>query len=340
MNKLQNPHFIDWAITAQCNLSCQHCRGFANKELDTKRARSLINEIALLKPAWILIEGGEPLMREDIFELLDLMRQKNLEIHLISNGMILGDKEVAAFEKLGIKVMISIDGSTPHTYQAVRGGASFQKATCAVRNCVAAGLMEAINFTLLKTNYTEIPGIFELASELGVKKVTIIGLKPCLDYAEKLLTRVEYREAIALACRAAQKTGVEFFFDEPFFWPMVKEMELTVQMPADGNGILAPATAACIFGEYLFIETNGDVKPCSFAPMSLGNVNDRNLGEIWDEVLTSPLLSQLRNPETRTGSCRDCEYLVDCKGCRSRTHVLTGDWLAADPACPLGVTVK
>ena len=337
MSENQFPHFVDWAITPRCNLSCRHCRGFPGGELSTGKARKLIAEIAELKPGWVIVEGGEPLLREDLFELLELMRQKQLEVHLITNGMLLSPRIVTALKQLGVRVMISIDGATQATYEAIRNGASFERVIQAARHCVKEGLLEAINFTLLKRNYTEIPGVFELAASIGVGKVTFIGLKPCQDYSEELLTPQEYREAIRFVCQAAQKTGIEVFFDEPFFWAAVKEWGLPAPVSTGGDGILAPSTTACIFGEYLFIETNGDVKPCSFAPMTLGNVNEKSPGEMWREVLSSPFFSQIRDPKTRTGDCQNCQYLEDCKGCRSRTYVLTGDWFAADPVCPLSI---
>ena len=333
--KNQFPHFVDWAITEKCNLSCRHCRGMAEEGLSTERAKKLIAEIAELKPGWVIIEGGEPLLRQDLFELLGLMQQKQLEVHMITNGMLLSPQILTTLNQLGVKVMISIDGATQATYEAIRHGANFERVVQSARHCAQEELLEAINFTILRRNYTEIPGVLELARSIGVSKVTFIGLKPCQFYPEELLTPEEYGEAIKLACQAAQETGVEFFFDEPFFWPVVKEWDLFAQMPAAGTGILLPSTAACIFGEYLFIEPSGEVKPCSFAPMVLGNVNEKPLGEIWQEVLSSPFFHKLKEPKNRTGYCQDCQYLADCKGCRSRTFVLTGDWFASDPICPL-----
>jgi len=306
-------------------------------ELSTERAKKLIAEIAELRPGWVIIEGGEPLLREDLFELLGLMRQSRLEVHLITNGMLLSPQILTTLKELGVKVMISIDAATPATYEALRNGASFERVVQAARNCAREGLLEAINITLLRTNYTEIPGVFELAASIGVQRVTIIGLKPCQDYLAELLTPQEYREAIKLACQAAQETGIEFFFDEPFFWATVKESGLSVETPAVSTGILVPSTTTCIFGEYLFIEPNGEVKPCSFPPLTLGNVSEKSLGEIWSETLSSPFIHQLKDPKNVTGYCRSCQYLTDCKGCRSRTFVLTGDWFASDTVCPLSL---
>ena len=337
MSENQAPYLVDWAITSKCNLKCRHCRGFPEGELSTERAKKLIAEIAELEPSWVIIEGGEPLLRDDLFELLGLMRQRQLEVHLITNGMLLNSEIITTLKQLGVKVMISIDGATKASYEAIRNGANFERVIQSARNCVKEGLLEAINFTILKENYTEIPGILELAASIRAPKVTFIGLKPCEDFLQKLLTPEEYGEAIKLACQAAQETGVEFFFDEPFFWATVRERKLLAHMPAVSTGILVPSTSACIFGEYLFIETNGDVKPCSFAPMTLGNVNEKLLGEIWTETLSSPFFHQLKDPKTRTGYCRNCQYLEDCKGCRSRTFALTGDWFASDPVCPLSL---
>jgi radical SAM protein with 4Fe4S-binding SPASM domain len=331
------PYFVDWAITARCNLSCKHCRGFPKGEVSTERARKLIDEIAELRPGWVIVEGGEPLLRPDLFELLGLMRQKGLEVHLITNGMVISPKIIAALKQLGVKVMVSIDGANKATYEAIRNGADFDTVVQSARTYATEGLLEAINITLLKENFREIPEFFDLAVSVGVNRVTIIGLKPCQDFTQKLLTPEEYGEAIKLACQAAQETGVEFFFDEPFFWPAVREWGLLAHQPAVGTGIVVSSTSACVFGEYIFIETNGGVKPCSFPPMTVGNVNDKPLDEIWKDMLASPLVQQIKDQKTRVGHCRSCQYLEDCKGCRSRTFVLTGDWLASDPVCPLSL---
>ncbi len=335
MSEGKSPYFVDWAITGKCNLSCRHCRGVPESELSTERARRLIAEIAELKPGWVLIEGGEPLLRQDLFELLGLMKKQQLEAHLVTNGILLTPQILSSLKQLEVKVAISIDGATTATYESIRGGASFEKVVEQARNCAQGGLLEAIEFTILRRNYTEIPAIFKLAASVGVPKITLIGLKPCDDYPGELLSSREYREAIKLACQAAQETGVEFFFDEPFFWATVKELGLTTHLPAVGAGIVISSTSACAIGEYLFIESTGEVKPCSFAPMVVGNVNEKPLGEIWGDMLASPLLHQIKDSHTMTGYCLDCQYLADCMGCRSRTFGLTGDWFASDPVCPL-----
>ncbi|MFH1639951.1 MAG: radical SAM protein [Chloroflexota bacterium] len=335
MSRRKYPYFIDWAITAKCNLHCRHCRGMTSGEVSNERAEELVTEIAALKPAWVILEGGEPLLRPDLFEILGLMRQAKLEVHLISNGMCLTEEHLSILKGLDIKLMISIDGATPATYERVREGASFDKVVASAQKAAEAGILEAINTAVLKMNYNEIPTLFHLARSIGVNKINIIGLKPCQGYPTELLTPDEYRWVIRETCRASLETEIEFFFDEPFFWATVKEEGLSAHLPEKDAGILLPSKSECIFGEYLFIEPSGDVKPCSFAPLVLGNVTEKTLGEIWQEMCISPFFKSIIDASSRTGYCRECEYLSDCKGCRSRTFVLTGDWFASDPACPL-----
>ena len=119
MPEIQSPYLVDWAITDKCNLCCRHCRGMSKRELSTERAKKLVAEIAELKPGWVIVEGGEPLLREDLFELLSLMRQSQVEVHLITNGMLLSPQILSTLKFLGIKVMVSIDGATPETYEEI-----------------------------------------------------------------------------------------------------------------------------------------------------------------------------------------------------------------------------
>jgi radical SAM protein with 4Fe4S-binding SPASM domain len=263
------------------------------------------------------------------------MRRQSLEVHIITNGLLLNESTFAALKELQVKIMISIDGATPTTYQAIRRGSDFATAVDQARQCARAGVLESLNFTVLKSNYREIPDIFHLAGSLGVTKINFIGFKPCQGHRAELLTPDQCGQAIRFACRGAQETGLDFFFDEPFFWAAVREWGLSIGKPALTAGILSPATTACIFGEYLFIGTDGEVKPCSFAPMVVANIAEESLVEIWHKVRSSSFFQKVRNARSRNGYCRDCRYREECKGCRSRTFMLTGDWFAADPYCPL-----
>ncbi len=282
------------------------------------------------------MEGGEPLLREDVFQLLTLMREAQLEVHLITNGLALSWESLKFLRKNGIKLMISMDGASEATYESIRKGSSFTTVLQAAREAAKEGVLESLNLTLLKANYREIPSLFRLALSLETPAVTILGLKPCLAYEENLLSPEEYEEAIGLACWASGETGVEFFFDEPFFQAVLEERRLSLPQAQGKSGILLGSTSACIFGEYIFIDSEGSVKPCSFSPVSSGCVRAKSLREIWEEMQQSSFLKELKENNKRNGPCRFCPYLLKCGGCRSRTFSLRGDWSASDPVCPLG----
>jgi radical SAM protein with 4Fe4S-binding SPASM domain len=307
----------------------------AKNELSPTEAEKLVQEIIELKPGWVIIEGGEPLLRENIFDILESLRKENLKVYLITNGTMLSTGKIEALKSLGIKVMVSIDSANPKVFEELRRGAKFDEVVQNARKCAKAGILDAVNTVVSRENYRELPQILELVKSIGANKSMLLGLKPCKNYSEDVLSPEEYGEAFKLVAKASVKTGVEFFFDEPFFWAVVEKWGLPVPKSESESGILVSETTACIIGEYIFIEPNGDVKPCTFAPLIMGNVREKGLAKVWKDILSSEFLGRLRDPATRTGHCQSCPYLTKCKGCRSRTFALTSDWFGADPACPL-----
>jgi radical SAM protein with 4Fe4S-binding SPASM domain len=229
--------------------------------------------------------------------------------------------------------MLSLDSPHADVYESIRVGASFSDVLIGGEKLAAQGILHSLNVALSKHNYRDLPGIFSLAEQMGTGIVNILGLKPCERYEAQLLTKEEYEIAIRSACESASDR-VSFFFDEPFFHAAAREWGIELPEPSEDGKILAPESSACIFGDYVFIEPNGEVKPCTFAPYVLGNAQD-GISDVWQSMQTSEFLAQIRDPVTRTGYCRTCEHLSICKGCRSRTYALTGDWFASDPACPL-----
>jgi len=334
------PYYVDWAITCRCNLRCALCRGMPSEELSPAQARSLLDEVAELKPPWILIEGGEPLMREDIFPLLRRARTAGLRVFLISNGMLLGEETVRRLKALDVKVMVSIDSPDARTFERLRKGADFMTVVRAASRSAEASLLDAINFTLSRPSLPQIPALFRLARSIGSERINILGLKPCEQYGSKLLSPAEYRRAIELCCRASVENGVRFFFDEPFFHAGCREWGLSPYRTNEGSSITIESEAGCILGKYLFITASGDVWPCSFSPLVLGNVVGESLRKIWEGRFRSGLLGRIMDPATRTGACGSCRHLQECKGCRARAFNGTGDWFAADPACPLRLRLQ
>ena len=144
----------------------------------------------------------------------------------------------------------------------------------------------------------------------------------------------EYRNFFLSVIENQKDYQIDVYVDEPFFKPFLKEHYIDYS-PNSENGIIVPDVSRCIFGEYMFIETNGDVKPCTFAPVAIGNVNEKSLNEIWKDMQNSELIKKIKDFSTRESPCRECKYLYECGGCRARTFYLTENWCGADPSCPV-----
>ncbi|MEA3223600.1 MAG: radical SAM/SPASM domain-containing protein, partial [Thermodesulfobacteriota bacterium] len=220
------------------------------------------------------------------------------------------------------------------SYEKIRKGASFKKLKESIAVAAGHDILDSCPVTIGKHNHEQIGRLFRFAKEIGYKKITFLGLKPCDDYRRYALSRDEYEKIFFSILENQKRESMDVYVDEPFFKPFLKEHNIDY-LPDSENGIIVQDVSRCIFGDYMFIETNGDVKPCTFAPVVMGNVNERSLGEIWHDMQGSKLVAKIKDFSTREGPCRECRYLHECGGCRSRTFGLTGSWTASDPSCPL-----
>jgi len=330
----QYPYFIDWAITNKCNLNCIHCRGMASTELDDGKIVEVARQIPLLKPGWVIIEGGEPLLRRELFEVIEIIHEEGIKVYLISNGMLLNERIAERLAKLDVNLMISMDGADKKSYEEIRRGASFEKLKRSVAIAKEYKILDSCPVTIGKHNYEQLGQIFEFARKIGCKKLTFLGIKPCHDYKNYVLSGAQYESIFFSIIRYRKEYMMDVYFDEPFFKPFLEEHHID-HFTEGENGIVVPDVSSCIFGDYMFIETNGDVKPCTFAPVTMGNLNEKDLDEIWSYMQNSEFIRGIKDFTGRSGKCRRCKYLHSCGGCRSRTFSLTGSWNASDPSCPL-----
>jgi Predicted Fe-S oxidoreductases len=306
----------------------------AEEELDDKTVLKVAEEIPLLKPRWVIIEGGEPLLRKELFEIIGVILKKETKVYLISNGMLLDENLARRFAELGVKLMISVDGADKESYEKIRKGASFEKLKKSVAVATEHNILDSCPVTIGKHNYQQLGKLFGFIKELGYRKITFLGLKPCENYRDYVLNREEYETLFFSVIKYQKDYEMDVYVDEPFFKPFLKEHNIDYSANPE-NGIVVPDVSHCIFGDYMFIETNGDVKPCTFAPVVMGNVNERSLKQIWNDMQNSELIKDVKDFSTRESPCRECKYLYECGGCRSRTFALTGSWTESDPACPL-----
>ncbi len=338
---MKSPYFIDWAITSTCNLKCIHCPGMMGDDLSTAEARALIDSIAALTPGWVILEGGETFLRSDIFDLIELMEQRGLNVHAVTNGLVLDEGMIEKLARLKVKVLFSIDGADKRTYEKTKAGACWETMLRNARMAGRAGILHGVTSVFSRTNKHQIGDLVRLTESLGAKALVIIGIEPFSPWEEFSAiapTAEEYCAAIEEVAALMRTSPVQIFFDEPFWGAVVKEFAWGSGWPSGKSGIVVAEKRGCIFGEYMYIQTNGDVRPCMFAPASLtfGSVRRKPLPQIWREMQESPLLNDIRRADLRDGPCASCAHFDECRGCASRIFAYGGNYFLSDPACPLG----
>jgi AdoMet-dependent heme synthase len=317
---------VAWEVTAACNLSCGYCRASASKkpdadELSTKEALSFLDSIAALQPMLIL-SGGEPLLRPDIFLLARHAVALGMRVSLASNGTILSPVVADEIAASGIsRVSISLDGAAPEKHDQIRGKGSFQAALQGIEN-LRGKVDFQINNTLTSRNESDVAAIFDLAQRVGARALHFFFLVATGRGREADLISPERQEQLLQEIDRERAR-------RPF------EVQVTcapqyARIASPGKG----RAGGCLAGKsFVFVSRKGDVYPCGYFPMRVGNIRETNFRDIWENA------AELRALRERTlnGKCGRCSFSGICGGCRARAYAKTGDFLGSDPSCRLEV---
>jgi heme b synthase len=285
----------------------------------------------------LIFTGGEPLLREDIFELAAYGERKGLRGVMAVNGTILDSKMAAAAKRAGIqRVSISLDGASADSHDRFRGVAgAFAGAMNGIRYLKEAGLDFQINTTVTKRNLGEIEDILKLAARMGAVAHHIFLLVPTgrgeelvgeeitpADYERILLWFCEQRERVPLQLKATCA---------PQYYRIARQHGYSeVRIPEREE--LNAFTRGCLGGiSFCFVSHRGDVQPCGYLEVVGGNIRETPFKVIWEEA---EVFRKLRNLGNLKGKCGRCEYRVVCGGCRARASALSGDYLEEEPFCP------
>lgn len=343
MNK-NIPRLIFWELTKRCNLNCAHCRAEADDteytgELETASIKRIIDEISSNYSPILVLTGGEPLYRKDIFEIASHASGKGLRTALATNGTLINEKTAAEIKKSGImRASISIDGSTAASHDSFRGvPGAFDGAVNGARLLKKAGVEFQFNTTITKRNADEIEKILELAISEKASALHAFMLVPVgcgIEIAETdMIDSQRYEEILRWFCRKSKEAGIEFKATcAPHYYRIIRQMAKeegrTLTFETDG---MAAMTRGCLAGTGVcFISHRGEVQPCGYLPVSAGNVTQTPFREIWED---SALFNELRDFNRLKGKCGLCEYKAVCGGCRARAFYEKADYLEEEPYC-------
>jgi radical SAM protein with 4Fe4S-binding SPASM domain len=288
-------------------------------ELTTIEAKGLIDQLYQVSKPLLILSGGEPLLRQDILELIRYGASKGFRMGLGSNGSLIDDRVARSLKEAGVKtVSISLDSHVAEKHDDFRGvEGSWQKATRAIAALRQNGVLVQVNTTVTQQNYGEIDEIMSLAEKLEVEDFHLFFLVPT-GRGTKLtdISPAMYEDMIktTFAKTAKHKLNVRPSC-APQFMRIAKNLGLDMRQWIRG----------CLAGLYYCrLYPNGDVTPCPYLPIKLGNIREKSFSEIW---FRSEVFKNLRNPNTLKGKCGVCNYRELCGGCRARAYGLSSDFI-------------
>ncbi len=337
-----NPIYVDWAITSKCNLNCKHCVGMEGGELNHTDVMKIARDIISLSPRWVILEGGEPLMRPDLPEVGRLLKKAGIEVFIITNGNYFSEarlKELAAFSP---RILFSIDGADAEVYENTKTGAMFDVARDWARRCAGAGLFHGITVVLSKNNIGQIKDLMQLTEDLGGEHIIFLPLKPFGNdelcsayYRDSVLSPREQEAAVREIYSSPQAGRLDVFYDEPFLWNLAARDNIALDSAE--SGVTIPEVTGCAAAYSLYIQTGGSVRPCMFCDdeLNFGNAAKEPLGEVWRRMSRSQIITGWSDQSKRKGHCSTCPDFKSCRGCLARVAKLSGDMLGEDPSCPL-----
>ncbi len=344
------PFLVVWDITYACNLKCKHCYATAGKplpdELTTEESKETIDTLDKAGVPIIAFSGGEPLVRSDILELTRYAADKGIYVAMATNGTLITEEKAKEMKKAGIQfVQISLDGKDAETHDSFRGvPGAFEKTMEGIKNCLKEGIFVNIATTATHYNYEEIPEIIDLCEKIGVNWFMAYNFVPTGrgKFIEKNdLTPEEREELLKMLYEKLKKSEVNVLSTSPQFARVALEKEFgdrktipTHFYTLDLKGKLvdlAEFIGGCGCGRfYCAIRPNGDIDPCVFFPLTVGNIKRDDFEEIWEK---NKVFTELRNKDILNSNCGNCEYRYYCGGCRARAYGYFGDYLAPDPGC-------
>ena len=378
---IKAPRIIAWEITRSCNLSCAHCRAAAHcepypGELSLDECKQVMDDIASITDPILILTGGEPLMRPDIWEIIDYAHQKGLHPVIGTNGTLIDDECAAKIASHGIpRVSVSLDFPDAAGQDAFRGKAgAFEETLTGMRNLREHGVGVQVNTTITKLNSHLVDEMHDLALREGADAFHPFLLVPTgrgEDLVDVELTPDEYEEVLTWAYHCQKASPMHFKpTDAPQYYRIIRQLSAleksdgTQDALASGHGAgkaasfgqsrpapspgsskvedsdqaalarrfgMEALTRGCLGGiTFAFISHVGDVQPCGYFDMQLGNVKETPFSQIWE---TSPVFDDLRHFDRLKGKCGACEYKGVCGGCRARALAASGDYLAEEPYC-------
>ncbi len=350
------PFTVAWEVTRACAFACRHCRAEAQpqrdpRELTTGEAFHLLDQIKQFGDPILVITGGDPMMRRDLYDIIRYAVQKGLRAALSpTTTRLVTPKALARVKEAGVRrVAISIDGPSAEAHDAFRAfRGSFRLARGIAQHIVAAGLSLQINTTVSRYNLHLLEEMMKLVADLGAVQWSLFFLVPTgRATAADMISPKEHEQVFHWLYGLSREAPFDIKSTAaPAYRRVIIQREREKGRPADvsgktprtlagagyryEDGLDRPARGVNDGRGFCFVSHTGDVCPSGFLPLAAGNVRQQSVVNIYRYA---PLFRNLRDPERLKGRCGRCEFRHVCGGSRARAYAVTGDYLAPDPSC-------
>lgn len=321
------PYHLVWITTNACNARCLHCSTAAAKrlpnELSTDEVKSLFTHLADIGIFDVAISGGEPLVRQDIYEIIEFITGLGIKVGIGSNGSLITKQTAFRLKEIHVdRLQISIDGTEEIHDQVRRWNGLFNRAKQAIQNSIEAGLNTHVCLTLHKLNYAVMEDVIDTCANWGVKRFNMSRFIPTGRGTNDLDLPKEIWKEIIFEYETIKKkySGT---------------MELTTHLSQ--SILVNPELYNC--GGFIgcqagigqgCIDSNGDIRPCVMLPIVIGNVREKLFEDIWK---SSQLINSLKSRNTLKGFCSMCDKKEQCGGCRAVAYSYSGDVFETDSRC-------
>lgn len=345
MNLPPPPRLVAWEITKRCKMGCVYCRASASAtaypgELSTQKCIQIIDEISLSGPCVLILSGGDPLLREDVFEIAKYATFKKLKVVMAVNPDTLNEDKLEQIEESGVRrISISLDGAEPKVHDELRGvPGAFSRAKKAMELTASMGVEFQINTTVGRYNYHQIPRIMDVAVKMGAKSFHPFFLVPTgrgENLRDEEISPLDYEHILTYLAQNLEKFPLEIKATCAPHYYRILHQQGKLRTKDEKS---APRATGCLGGiSFCFISNVGEVQPCGYLQVKAGDLRMESFGKIWSE---SPVFNQLRDRGKLKGKCGICRYRRICGGCRARAYSMTDNYLAEEPYCVYEPAIK
>ncbi len=309
-------------------------------DFSLEEARRVIDDIAGFARPVVVLSGGEPLLRDDVFEIASYGTRKGLRMCLATNGTLVTPDVCGKIRDSGIcMVSLSLDGSTAEVHDNFRQQpGAFDGTINAARLFRENGISFLINSSFTKRNQPEVQKVYRLAKEIGATAWYMFMIVPTgrgKEILDELISPEDYEELLKWHYEMEKHEDQILVRPTcaPHYYRIRMQMARKEGIKVQHRSLKFSTGGAkgCLAGQLIaLIDVDGNVLPCSYFPKAAGNIRESSMKDIWEN---SRLFKELRDYSSYRGRCGKCEYVRVCGGCRARAYAINGDYLAEEPFC-------